>query len=263
MTKIEFVCFGGQDEKNKVCDALIINDDIYILGCGVSCYSTVTLGIKKTIPDFSYLIDNKQKIKGIFIPTASYELFGGLQFLLKLIPNLPIYTSNLGQTIINNFLERIFNNKNIKNHEIDSFKTKYNVNVLKPLTINKISNIDVMAFRTACFMPQSLGFIFKTNSGSIIYIDNFIIPTNANSALYDLLNEINKFTNNNVLLLISSIGHNIDNQSFTTPNYSVSSFFENCIKDENLVIDLCSTNQKMNITLNIIQWFQYLVLGID
>lgn len=229
MTKIEFVCFGGQDEKDKVCDALIIDEDIYILGCGISCPSTIALGIKKIIPDFNYLIDNKQKIKGIFIPTASYELFGGLQFLLKLIPNLPIYTSSLGQTIINNFLERIFNNKNIKNHEIDSFKNKYNVNVLSPLSINKIGKIDVMAFRTACFMPQSLGFIFKTNVGSIIYVDNFIIPTNANAALYDLLNEVNKFTNNNVLALITSIGHNINNQNFTTPNYSVSSFFENCI----------------------------------
>lgn len=231
MTKIEFVCFGGQDEKDKVCDALIIDEDIYILGCGINCPSTVTLGIKKIIPDFNYLIDNQQKIKGIFIPTASYELFGGLQFLLKLIPNLPIYTSSLGQTIINNFLERIFNNKNIKNHEIDCFKDKYNVNVLKPLTINKIGKIDVMAFRVACFMPQSLGFVFKTSAGSIIFIDNFIIPNNANNTLYDLLYEVKKFTNSNVLALITSIGHNIDHQSFTTPNYSVTSFFENCVVD--------------------------------
>ena len=53
MTKIEFVCFGGQDEKDKVCDALIIDEDIYILGCGISCPSTITLGIKKIIPDFN------------------------------------------------------------------------------------------------------------------------------------------------------------------------------------------------------------------
>ncbi|MCQ2747892.1 MAG: hypothetical protein MJ223_01260 [Mycoplasmoidaceae bacterium] len=105
MAKIEFICLGGQDEKDKACDALVIDGDIYVLGCGIRCPSVVQLGIKKIVADFSYLIDNKQKIKGIFICTPSYNQYGGLEFLIKNLPNVPVYTSYLGQMIINNNLD--------------------------------------------------------------------------------------------------------------------------------------------------------------
>ncbi|MCQ3907199.1 MAG: hypothetical protein MJ219_00090 [Mycoplasmoidaceae bacterium] len=105
MSKIEFVCLGGQDEKEKICDALVIDGDIFVLGCGIHCPSVIQLGIKKIVADFSYLIDNKQKIKGVFIPTPSYNMYGGLEFLIKNLPNVPIFTSHLGQMIINNNLD--------------------------------------------------------------------------------------------------------------------------------------------------------------
>ncbi|MCQ2956735.1 MAG: hypothetical protein MJ233_02610 [Mycoplasmoidaceae bacterium] len=80
-------------------------------------------------------------------------------------------------------------------------------------------------------MPTSLGFVFKTDVGSIVYMDHFIIPTSVNNATYDLLDQVNKFTNNNVLLLITSIGKNLSHRGFTSPNYNIDSFYENTVLD--------------------------------
>lgn len=230
MAKIEFLSLGGQDEKDKVCDALIIDGDIFVLGCGIRCPSVIQLGIKKIVADFSFLIDNKQKIKGIFIPTPSYNMYGGLEFLIKNLPNTPIFTSHLGQMIINNNLDWCFRPRG-KHYEGQSLKTRFNINAVKPLETFKLGKVEIMPFRTASFMPTSLGFVFNTDSGAIVYVDHFIIPTSVNNATYDLLEQVNKFTKNNTLLLISSIGKNINHHGFTSPAYNIDSFYENCILD--------------------------------
>ncbi len=230
MSKIEFICLGGQDEKDKVCDALVIDGDIYVLGCGIHCPSVIQLGIRKIVADFSYLIDNKQKVKGIFIPTPNYNAYGGLEFLIKNLSNVPVFTSHLGQMIINNNLDWCFRVHG-KRQEQNSLKTRFNINAVKPLETFKLGKVEILPFRTASFMPTSLGFVFKTDAGSIVYVDHFIIPTSVNNATYDLLDQVNKFTNNNVLLLITSIGKNLNHYGFTSPHYNIDNFFENCILD--------------------------------
>ncbi|MCQ3915444.1 MAG: hypothetical protein MJ195_01540 [Mycoplasmoidaceae bacterium] len=80
-------------------------------------------------------------------------------------------------------------------------------------------------------MPTSLGFVFNTDVGSIVYVDHFIIPTSVNNATYDLLDQVSKFTKGNVLLLITSMGKNINNRGFTSPNYNIDTFYENCVLD--------------------------------
>lgn len=230
MAKIEFLCLGGQDEKDKICDALVIDGDIFVLGCGIHCPSVIQLGIKKIVADFSYLIDNKQKIKGVFIPTPSYNMYGGLEFLLKNLPNVPVYTSHLGQMIINNNLDWCFRPRGHR-PDHNSLKTRFNINAVKPLETFKLGKVEVLPFRTASFMPTSLGFVFNTDAGAIVYVDHFIIPTSVNNATYDLLDQVNKFTKGNTLLLITSIGKNIDHRGFTSPCYDIDNFFENCVLD--------------------------------
>jgi ribonuclease J len=52
MAKIEFFALGGLDEHGKDCYALTVNGDIYIINCGIITPSSVSLGVKKIIPDF-------------------------------------------------------------------------------------------------------------------------------------------------------------------------------------------------------------------
>ena len=232
MAKIEYIIFGGQDEREKSCSALVIDGDIFVINCGIAVPSDVVLGIQKILPDFTWLIENKNKVKGIFVPVATYSNYGGLEFLTKHLPNVPVYTSFLGKFIISNYFKHRTANDAEDRNEVN-FNNKLEFEVLAPLVGKKIGNTTVYAFRTASFLPNSFGLIFNTSSGGIIFLDEFIISTNKNVAFYDMIFEINMITKYNNLLLLVSVGRNIGKLTFASPHYSVNDFYDNILTDVN------------------------------
>ena len=239
MSKIELICLGGQDEKQKCCQALVIDGDIYVFNAGISTPAQTTLGVQKSIPDFSYLFDNKDKVKGIFVSSAEYNNFGALEFLIDQLPKVPIYTSYFGRFVIESYFKTyVYNNPINKNK-----KFNLTIKTFKPLEKQNFSSCEITAFRTTSYFLNSLGWIFTTADGSIIYLDQFIVSTGNSSSFNDLINEINKITNKKNLLLLAPVGTNINHFGFTSPNYSVSSFFDNTIIDSQgrvvVAIDAC------------------------
>ena len=238
MINFQFFCLGGQNEKGKYCQILNVDDDIYILSCGIITPPNVISGIQKKIPNFDYLTENKEKIKGIFIGTSEYNQFGGLEYLVDTLPNVPIYTSSIGKVLITSFFKNdILNKKNI------NFIP--NVIALEPLKSVMISDkMNVTAFRTYNYFLFGIGFIFTFGQKSIIYFDKFIVPTTMNNFFSDLVFEINKITKSNNYLLLTSVGKNINYPSFATPNYGIKDFFDNIFSNEKnqIVIALDANN---------------------
>ena len=225
MSNFQFFCLGGQNEKGKSCQILNINDDIYILSCGITTPPNIVSGIQKKIPNFDYLIENKEKIKGIFVGTSEYNQFGGLEYLVDILPNVPIYTSSIGKILITAFFKNDILNK--KNNNFTP-----NIIALEPLKPLMIGQVNVTSFRTYNYFLFGIGFIFTFRQKSIIYLDKFIVPTTMNNFFNDLVVEINKITKNNNYLLLTSIGKNIDYPSFATPNYGIKDFFDNILSSE-------------------------------
>lgn len=238
MINFQFFCLGGQNEKGKYCQILNVDDDIYILSCGIITPPNIISGIQKKIPNFDYLTENKEKIKGIFIGTGEYNQFGGLEYLVDTLPNVPIYTSSIGKVLITSFFKNdILNKKNI------NFIP--NVIALEPLKSVMISDkMNVTAFRTYNYFLFGIGFIFTFGQKSIIYFDKFIVPTTMNNFFSDLVFEINKITKSNNYLLLTSVGKNINYPSFATPNYGIKDFFDNIFSNEKnqIVIALDANN---------------------
>ena len=238
MINFQFFCLGGQNEKGKYCQILNVDDDIYILSCGIITPPNIISGIQKKIPNFDYLTENKEKIKGIFIGTSEYNQFGGLEYLVDTLPNVPIYTSSIGKVLITSFFKNdILNKKNI------NFIP--NVIALEPLKSVMISDkMNVTAFRTYNYFLFGIGFIFTFGQKSIIYFDKFIVPTSMNNFFSDLVFEINKITKSKNYLLLTSVGKNINYPSFATPNYGIKDFFDNIFSNEKnqIVIALDANN---------------------
>ena len=65
MSKIELICLGGQDEKQKCCQLLVIDGDIYVINVGIATPAQTTLGVQKIIPDFSYLFEEDEYKNGL------------------------------------------------------------------------------------------------------------------------------------------------------------------------------------------------------
>ena len=186
MINFNFFCLGGQNEKGKCCQILNVDDDIYVLSCGITTPPSIVSGIQKKIPNFDYLIENKEKVKGIFIGVVEYKQFGGLEYLVDVLPNVPIYTSPIGKVLLTSFFKNdILNKKN------NNFVP--NIIALEPLKSVMIGDkISVTTFRTYNYFLFGIGFVFTFSQKSIIYLDKFIVPTSMNIFFNDLVFEINK-----------------------------------------------------------------------
>lgn len=225
MSKINFVGFGGLNERNKPCYALTINGSIYLFDCGISTPPNTQLGIQKIVPDFTWIINNANSIKGIFIGTPEYMSFAGLPYLIKHLPNVPIFCSDVGATIIINYFNHI-----IQASKEGSYKLP-NIKILSPLVSKHIGNIIVTPFYISNNLPKSFGFIIGTPDGSIIFIDNFMISSNRNAAFEDQIFQINRLTHGRNLVLITGIGNVSKNYGFTNPAHRTVDFFNNILSE--------------------------------
>jgi ribonuclease J len=144
------------------------------------------------------------------------------------VHNIPIYTSDIGKSIIEDYFERHTNFKE-SNYDISR-----NIHVVEPLKSQKISeHILLTPFKVFSSIPNSLGFIFNSKDGGIIYVDNFMIAPNVSKTFKSDLMEINKITNSNNLLLISGVGQVGKNDGFTNTHHRCASFFEKIVSDVN------------------------------
>ena len=101
-----------------------------------------------------------------------------MPYLLKYIPNLPIYVSDVGANIIIGY----FNYLNITD------KANYhrpNIMIMNPLVTQHLGGVTITPFYLSNFLPKSFGFAINTPDGGIVYIDDFMISSNRNAAFED------------------------------------------------------------------------------
>ncbi len=195
MSKIKFCALGGLGETGKNLYVVDVDDKIFILDCGLKFPSVDLYGIDTVIPDISYLVNNSDKIQGVFLSHAHEEHCGAIVEVLKVL-QVPVFGSHFTISIVENYIEEA--NLNVKDFKL------YRINDDKVLTFGDVS---ISFFYTTHSVPESFGISINTVDGSIVYAPDFTLTSTKDVNYQTSYNKISELSKNKVLMLASeSIG---------------------------------------------------------
>ncbi|WP_456275442.1 ribonuclease J [Bacillus sp. AK128] len=196
--KIKVFALGGVGEIGKNMYVLETNHQIFIIEAGLMIPADEMLGIDAVIPDISYLIENKDKIKGIFLTHGHAEQIGGLPYILKKL-TVPVYGTKFTLGLVK--------------HELKGDQATI-FNEVNQNTLLKFEDVTVSFFRTTHNIPDSVGVIFQTTQGAVVYSGDYKFDQTSNGLYGADLEKMAKVGREGVLCLLS------DSVNAEKPGYS-------------------------------------------
>ena len=160
MSDIKIIALGGVRENAKNLYIVEINDSIFILDAGLRYPENEQLGVDFVIPNLDYLVENKDRIQGIFLTHGHADAIGALPYILQEV-KAPVFGSSL--TIE---LAKLF----VKNAGVNKFN---NFHVIDSETEIEFDDAVVSFFKTTHSIPESMGIVLGTDRGNIVYTGDF------------------------------------------------------------------------------------------
>lgn len=200
--KLKIIPLGGLGEIGKNITVHEYKDSIVIVDCGMTFPEDEMLGVDIVIPDISYLIKNKEKIKGLVLTHGHEDHIGAIPYVLKKL-DIPIYGTKLTLGLLNNKL---------KEHNLPNAQ----LNVVAHGEKIKLGHFEVEFIRTTHSIPDSAAIALTSPVGTVIQTGDFKVDfTPITSDKIDL-NRFAELGNKGVLALLS------DSTNVTRLGYSMS-----------------------------------------
>ena len=159
--KLKVTFLGGVGEIGKNMTALEYNDEIIIVDAGLTFPDDDLPGVDVVIPDMTYLIENKAKIKALLLTHGHEDHIGAVPFLLQQI-NVPIYGTRLTLALVEN---------KMKEHP----KIKYKAVSVKPKNVLKIGAFSIEFIKVSHSIAGSLALAITTPVGTVVHTGDFKI----------------------------------------------------------------------------------------
>ncbi|WP_159548650.1 ribonuclease J [Streptococcus halichoeri] len=161
MSDIKIIPLGGVREYGKNFYLVEINESLFILDAGLKYPENEQLGVDVVIPNLDYLVENKDKVQGIFLTHGHADAIGALPYLIQEVP-VPVFGSELTIELAKLFVK--------SNNNVKKFK---NFHVVDADTEIEFQDALVSFFKTTHSIPESLGIILGTPEGAIVYTGDF------------------------------------------------------------------------------------------
>ena len=230
-TPVKIIPLGGLNEIGKNMTAYECENDIFIVDCGLAFPDDDMLGVDIVIPDFTYIENNADKVRGIVITHAHEDHIGGLAYLLKKV-NIPVYASRLTIGLIQGKL---------KEHGIlDTAQ----LNVVQPKKAIKMGCMSVEPITVNHSIPDAFALAITTPAGVIVQTGDFKIDyTPIEGEIIDLA-RFGELGSKGVLALLSD-STNAERPGSSMSERKVGESFETLFQrasDKRMIIASFSTN---------------------
>jgi len=159
--RLNIIPLGGLGEIGKNMMAVRYQDTIVVIDAGLMFPEDELLGIDIVIPDISFLVENRDKVKAILLTHGHEDHVGALPFILKEI-SPPIYGSKLTLGIVEGKLKE----NNLGDVQL---------NVVRPRDQVRIGPMEIEFFRVSHSIPDSMGIAIHTPLGIIVHTGDFKI----------------------------------------------------------------------------------------
>lgn len=161
---VRIIPLGGIGEIGKNITLYEYGGDMFIVDCGMSFPDADTPGIDIVIPDFTYLVEHKDKIKGMVLTHGHEDHIGAIPYLLKNF-NIPIYSTKLTLGLVN---------EKLKEHGLSNTAKLFEVKAGDSIKLGKFT---VEFIHVNHSIPDAVALAVKTPAGVIIQTGDFKIDT--------------------------------------------------------------------------------------
>lgn len=215
-TKLKIIPLGGLSEVGRNMTAIEYGDEMVILDCGLSFPEDDMLGIDIVIPDITYLMRNREKIKAIVLTHGHEDHIGALPYVLRKL-NVPVYGTRLTLGLVE---------VKLKEHRLDTVNLK-RVNTGQTV---KLGNFDVEFIRTSHSIPDSCAIAVHTPLGVVFHTGDFKIDyTPIDGQLIDL-HRIAELGKKGILVMMAD-STNVERPGSTMSERSVGETFEKIFRN--------------------------------
>lgn len=201
--RIKVIPLGGLGEIGKNITVIEYKDEIIVIDCGIAFPGVDMFGVDLVIPDITYLLENKHKVKGFFLTHGHEDHIGALPYILKQI-NIPVYGTCLTLGLVKSKLEE------------HSILSDCELKVVQPGNVIKLEEISVEFIRTSHSIADACALAIHTPVGRIVHTGDFKIDyTPIDGKVIDL-ERFATLGKQGVLLLMA------DSTNVERPGYTIS-----------------------------------------
>lgn len=210
MSKIKIFGLGGLNENGKNMYVVNIDEkDIFVFDAGLKYPTANMLGVDYIIPKFDYLIENKDKIRGLFLTHGHEGNMGAVPDILDIIPDLPVYATKFTMDLLK--------------EELETYKIKAtNLKEIRPHSKLAISGYSIFPIEVTHSMPEVVTYVLYTQDGAIVYATDFVFDSTMLGAYKTDIGKLAYVGKQGVLCLLSESVYAYK-EGHTSPKHRISS----------------------------------------
>ena len=230
MSKIKIFALGGLNENGKNMYITEVDNNIFIFDAGLKYPQASMLGVDYIIPKFDYIIENKDKVRGLFLSHAHAGNMGAVRDILKEIPEIPVYGTKLTMAVLKN--------------EIGEEESKnLHLKEIRPHSKLDVAGFTVFPIEVTHSLPETVLYVLYTNDGAICYATDFVFDSTMLGPYKTDIGKLAYVGKQGVLCLMSESIYAYK-EGHTSPKHRVSKITWDVLNryEGRIIISICPTH---------------------